>query len=127
MSDVFRLAGEYSAVPSVFELGVPQAPEVLAPFLARLYLDAKLVSRVSLTGDAPVSVAFGSLAAANVVVLQANGKVRARLTSSDGSLQALPVDPLLILITSAVSITAIDLTRLPGVNSEVSVFLGERV
>ena len=126
MADVFRLSGEYSALTQLRETGVPAPPEVLAPVQSSLYLQDKLVSHYSLTSDAPVSVSLGSLAGAHVVIIQSTGKVRARLTSGDGAAQAIPVDPLLIQIASAAPVTAIDLTRLAGVNTEVDIFLGER-
>jgi hypothetical protein len=126
MADVFRLSGEFSAAPAAFELGVPQAPEVLAPVLHSLYLVRRLTAVISLTSDAPVSVSLGSLAGAHVVILQSTAKVRARLTSTDGSQQALPVDPLQILMCLAVPVTALDLTRQAGVATEVQVFLGEK-
>lgn len=126
MADVFRLSGEFSAAPTVFELGVQQAPEILAPLLHSLYLVRRLFLTVSLTGDSPVAVNFGSLSGANVVVLQSTSKVRARFTSSDGSTQAVPVDPLQLQISLATPFTALDLTRLPGVNTEVTLFLGEK-
>ncbi len=126
MADVFRLTGEYSALTQLSEVGVPLPPEVTALLSEALFLQDKLVGHYSLTSDAPVSVALGSLAAAHVVILRSTGKVRARLTSGDGAAQAIPVDPLLIQIASAVPVTAIDLTRLAGVNTEVDIFLGER-
>ncbi len=126
MSDVFRLRGEFSAAPAVFDLGVQQAPEVLAPLLHSLYLARRVNLLISLTSDSPLTVDLGSLSGAHVVILQSTSKVRARLTSSDGSTQAVPVDPLQLLISQAVPVTAIDLTRLPGVNTEVTLFLGEK-
>jgi hypothetical protein len=126
MADVFRLSGEFSAAPATFELGIQQAPEFLAPLLHSLYLVRRLNTVAVLSGDSPVAVNFGSLSGAHVLILQSTSKVRARLTSSDGSAQAVPVDPLAILLTLAVPVTALDLTRLTGVNTEVNVFLGER-
>lgn len=124
MTDTFRLHGELACTParSVSSLEA----EVLALLDESLYLAEKLVTVVELDGDAPVSVQFGSLAGANVVLLRATGgKVRARVTSADGSAQAIPVDPLLIQISQAVPVTAIDLTRLAGIVTTVQVFLGE--
>lgn len=126
MADVFRLSGEFSAAPAVFELGVQQAPEILAPLLQSLYLVRRLALSLSLTSDSPVAVNFGSLSGAHVVVLQSTSKVRARYTSSDGSAQAVPVDPLSIQLSLATPFTALDLTRLAGVNTEVTLFLGEK-
>ena len=126
MSDVFRLRGEFSAAPAVFELGVSQAPEILAPLLHSLYIVRRLNTVVQLDGDTPVSVSFGSLTGAHVLILQSTSKVRARLTSADGSAQSAPVDPLFVLISLAVPLTALDLTRQASVASVVNVFLGEK-
>jgi hypothetical protein len=127
VADVFRLRGEYSATPATIDVpGVAASGEALGEFIQALYLAQKAQFQLTLSGDAPVSVAFGALDAAHVVIIQTPSKVRARITSADGSLQSIPVDPLLILMASAVPLTAIDLTRLAGVNTEVSVFLGKR-
>lgn len=69
---------------------------------------------IDLTTDAPVSVQFNGMTAALVRVIATGGKVRARLTSADGSAQALPVDPFLQLISRSVPFTALDLTRVTG-------------
>jgi hypothetical protein len=92
-----------------------------------LSLTRKDLDSVVLSADAPLSVSFGSgVVSAAVVILKATGgKVRARLTSADGSQQAVPVDDLLVLISQSVPITAIDLTRVPGVLTTVDVFLGQ--
>lgn len=67
---------------------------------------------VLLTTDSPESIAFGDLTSAHVIWLKvAGGKVRARLTSADGTQQAIPVDDWLALVTRTVPVTAIDLTR----------------
>jgi hypothetical protein len=126
MADVFRLSGEFSAAPAVFDLGVQQPPETLGALLHTLYLTRRLVATVSLSGDAPVSVGLGALTGAHAIILQSTAKVRARLTSSDGVQQAVPVDPLAILLSRAVPVTALDLTRLSGTATEVQVFLGEK-
>ena len=126
MADLFRLTGEYSALQSVRELGVPFPAEVLAQLAETMYLQDKLVGSYSLASDATVNVSLGSLAGAHIVIVRSTSKVRARLTSGDGAAQSIPVDPLLILLASASPVTAIDLTRLAGVNTEVTIFLGER-
>jgi len=126
VADLFRLTGEYSALQSVRELGVPFPAEVLAQLAETMYLQDKLVGSYSLASDATVNVSLGSLAGAHIVIVRSTSKVRARLTSGDGAAQSIPVDPLLILLASASPVTAIDLTRLAGVNTEVTIFLGER-
>lgn len=81
---------------------------------------------VDLDSDTAESVAFGDLPSASLVVLESpGGKVRARLTSADGTTQSVPVDPLLAIVSLTVPITAIDLTRVSGAGTvRVSVILG---
>ena len=90
-------------------------------------LTRKDLDTISLDTDAPLAVNFGSgVTQAAVAILKATGgKVRARITSADGSQQSIPVDDLLVLISQSVPITGIDLTRVPGVLTTVSVFLGQ--
>lgn len=78
--------------------------------------------------DTPESIAFGDLASANVVWLAVTGgKVRARLTSADGTQQAVPVDDLLIIVSRSVPFTAIDLTRVTGQTPRVTYVLGQKI
>lgn len=92
-----------------------------------LSLTRKDFDTVVLDADAPVDVNFGSgVTEAAVVVMKATGgKVRARLTSADGSQQSVPVDDLQVVVSQSVPFTAIDLTRVPGVSTSVDVFLGQ--
>ncbi len=64
---------------------------------------------------------------AHIVVLHAyGGKVRARLTSTDGAQQSVPVDPIHVTISQSVPITGLDLTRVAGAGTvSVRVFLGQ--
>jgi hypothetical protein len=100
---------------------------IIASLCASLSLTRKDFDSVVLDVDTPVAVNFGSgVTSAAVVVLKATGgKVRARLTSADGSQQAVPVDDQLLLVSQSVPIIAIDLTRVPGVLTSVDVFLGQ--
>lgn len=126
MADVFNLTGSYSSTPAS---GTPSGdPLIDARLSESMVIKAKQVVTVTLDSDSPESVAFGDLAGAHVVVIRANGgKVRARYTSSDGSAQAVPVDPLDIKISSTVPITALDLTRVAGAGTVICrVFLGEK-
>ncbi len=82
---------------------------------------------ITLNTDAALVVPMAAnMTGSNVVILKVTGaKVRARLTSSDGSQQSIPVDSFFALTTRSVLITAIDLTRTPGVITTVDVFLGQ--
>jgi len=125
MSDQFLLSGGYSTTP----LGSPLsfAAGVSAVIQEPLTIKAKHVSEIDLSVNTPVAVDFGTLAGAHVVLLKAvGGKVKARVTSTDGATQAIPFDTYFILMSDSVPLTAIDLTRLTDVPTTVRVFLGEK-
>lgn len=92
-------------------------------------LVAKMTTTITLNSDAPLNVNFGGVTNANVVILKTTGgKVVAKLTSPDGTLQAIPVYSFfaLIDIDQADNITALSLTRDPGQQTIVYVFLGQK-
>jgi hypothetical protein len=75
-----------------------------------------------LSADSAQTVALGALSEVNVLQIRVVGnKVRVRITSSDGTSQAIPVDSFLCIVTDSVSITAVDLTRTAG--SETTVYV----
>ncbi len=125
MADQFKLAGSYSTTPLGGEPSFD--PIIDAPINEIIQLTNKVVDSIDLTVDTPVAVGFGGVTNANIVILKSTGgvKVIARLTSADGTLQSVPFDTFLILMSMDVPITAIDLTRLPATATTVRVFLGE--
>lgn len=125
MATQFGLSGSYTAEPLD---GVPSLdPSIGTPIDETMQLAYKATSEVHLTVDTPVAVDFAGVTNANIVILKAvGGKVRARLTSADGTTQAIPVDSVLILTSREVPITAVDLTRLPATDTVVRYFLGEK-
>lgn len=125
MADQFVLSGGYTITPLG---GVPSLdPNIDAPIDESLVLGKKYVDTIRLTSDVAVDVEFGGVSNAHLVILKAiGGKVRARITSADGSQQSIPFDSYLILMSMQVPITAIDLLRYPATQIEVRVTLGER-
>ena len=124
MADQFVLSGSYTVTPlSLTSLD----PSLATPIDEPLALKSKQPSDITLSVDTPVAVPFGTLVNAHVVILKAlGGKVKARLTSADGTTQAIPFDTFLILMSQTVPITAIDLTRVLATATTVKVFLGEK-
>ncbi len=75
-----------------------------------------------LSADSAQTVALGALSEVNVLQIRVVGnKIRVRITSTDGSTQAIPVDSFLCIVSDSVSITAVDLTRTAG--SETTVYV----
>jgi hypothetical protein len=124
MADTFKLLGSYETVP----LGSVQsfAESIIASINESVVVVHKQVGLIDLSSDSPAAVSFGGVASANIITMKATGKVKARLTSADGSVQAIPFDDYFILMSRSVPITAIDLTRVSGVATTVRVFLGEK-
>ena len=125
MSDQFTLSGSYTVTP----LGGAASldPNIDSPLSEALTLQSKQYVPVHLTVDTPVPVPYGTVVNAHVIILKTQGgKVKARLTSADGSVQSVPVDSVLIIRSDSVPITAIDLTRVSATDTIVRVFLGEK-
>jgi hypothetical protein len=125
VADVFAITGSYSATPAS---GTPSAdPIITAALDERLMLATEQYSQLALTADTPVALPLGGLTSANALIVKCvGGKVRVRITSADGSQQAVPVDTFLALISASVPMTAVDVTRTPGVQTVVRYFLGQK-
>jgi len=126
-TDLFRLQGQWSTSPQdggLLRSGA--APIGPTPVNECVTLDEKTLDCIQLASDGPQSVAFGGVARANVVVIQADKKIDALLTSADGTAQVVPVDGTFVLITRTVPVTAISLTRVPATLTNVNVFIGEK-
>lgn len=125
MADLFAITGSYSATPAS---GSPSGdPIITAPLDERQMLATEQYSQLTLTADTPASLPFGGLTEATVLVVKVvGGKVRVRITSTDGSQQAIPVDSFLALTCASVPLTAVDVTRTPGVQTIVRYFLGQK-
>lgn len=126
MSDKYTLIGTWSTTPSSGALLTSGKPAFTAPINEVVVLALKDAQDFDLTVDAPVNVSFDGVTAANVVNISTNRKVRVRLTCADGTQQAISVDGDLKLISKSVPYTAIDLTRVIGQETLVSVFLGQK-
>ena len=126
MAHTLSVTGSLKAEPNS---GNPSGcPTTLSPIEEKISLSkAPITVEYELTDDAAQAVSFGGLTQANVVMIKSvGGKVRARLTSADGTDQAVPVDSFMLLFSSSVPFTALDITRVSGVSTTVKVLLGER-
>jgi hypothetical protein len=124
LTDIFNLVGDFETRPGSGSRSID--PEVRSRIAERMALSMKTMEDLELDVDSPVDVDMSNLDEANVVIIKTDQKVRARLTSSDGAAQAIPVDGVLVLISRTVGVTAIDLTRLTGLTTATRIFLGER-
>lgn len=123
MSETFRQEGSATITPQMG--AVPGASKTDADLSETVALTRSLETTYRLSSDSPQTVALGAITNVNVLLLRATGKVRVRITSADGSTQSIPCDPRISIISLSVPITAIDLTRVTGVRTDVAVLLGE--
>ena len=125
MASLFSLQGSYTANPSS---GSPSAaPQITAPINEGMTLANEIVSQITLSVDGPVNLPLCGLDAVNLMVLKCvGGKITVRLTSTDGSAQAFPVDSFLALTSASTDITAIELVRTPATSTVVKYFLGQK-
>ncbi len=125
MTDRFTLSGGYTTTPLGGEPSFDA--NIDAPIDEVADLVRKKFDTITLAVDTAVPVSFGGLTQANVVILKSTAgvKVVVRVTSADGVTQAIPFDTFFILMSMDEPITALDLTRPTGVETDVRVFLGE--
>lgn len=127
---MLRLNGSITITPLGGRLMGPASgvPSTEVPLDEPIALSAYMVQSLVLDTDSPMSVPFGGVASVNFLSVKAiDEKVRVRLTSADGSSQSVPVDGLLVVQTDSVPITAIDVTRVTGIQTTVEVILGQKV
>lgn len=122
---ILELTGSVASKPPV---GTPSGqPSILATIAEKIPLERQLAANYTLDGDPVVSVNISPLTGVNFLLVKASGgELRVRITSTDGSTQAIPVDSLLILISNTVDITAIDLLREAGIQTEVFLVMGQK-
>jgi len=125
MADIFRLQGSWTTDPIT---GVPSGDPHLDTMIDEsLTLENKEFGVYDLLLDTAYSISFGGVTNANVVIIKTlGGKVKARLTSADGTTQSVPIDSFFVLMSSTVPVTALDVTRVSGIRTIVRVFLGDK-
>jgi hypothetical protein len=125
MTDFLQFTGTLQSTPT--DPSASAQPSVLAQIAESLVL--KRLSdpgQYDLTADAAVPISLGAIANVNVLMVKVTGgPVTLRVTSAAGATQSIPVDSFFYVMTGTVPITAIDVTRSPGVETFVDVILGE--
>jgi hypothetical protein len=126
ISSAFALVGSWTSTPNI---GFPSGFAVNATPLNEIqqFIEQTGPQSYELDSDSPQAVAFGGVTGATVLIVKAvGGSVKVTITSSAGSSQVIPVDSFLLIMTdSTTPITAVSLTRSPGVVTTCSVFLGQ--
>jgi ribosomal protein L10 len=126
VSDKYQLVGSWGTTPQTGSLLASGATALQTPVNESVTLSQKNFDDYDLVVDTPVAVAFGGVASANVVNVFCNRPITVRLTRASASQQSIAVDGWLMLGSKTDPYTAIDLTRVPGQETLVKVFLGQK-
>lgn len=123
MGEIYKLSGQYVTKPSSF--ATSGEPGCSAEFSEQLALTHSTTQRLTLDDDATLNVDLGGVTNVAVLHIRSDRKVLVNVTSADGAAQAVPVDGHLMIISESVPITAIALTRVAGIDTQVTLFMGE--
>lgn len=125
MSNILTLSGSITSAPP---LGLPSgAPEVMANLNQPVSVTNAPNLQFTLDADAPVTFDMdGSpVGPCSFLMVSVQGpSVLLEVTSEEGTLQKVPVDPLAIVFSQTSPFTSIRLTRTPSVLTIVNVILG---
>jgi len=128
-ASVLTFVGTLQDQPSVGNpSGVPS--NTIAINEAWLLAHSGVLANFDLSSDSPQAVSFEGLPGGNATVIfvkPIGGSVDLTLTSGDGSAQVIPCDRVALLASSTVPFTALSLTRQPGVEIVVQVYLANGV
>ena len=123
----FVFTGRYAIRPPVTSAGfTSNDPMIWSELAQTVAVKSKAVIPVSLDADAAETVQLGDVANVHVLVIDADAKVIARITSADGSAQIVPCDFLLVK-SLTVPYTALTLQRQVGIATKVRVTACEKV
>lgn len=116
-----QIDGDTVYLPSDADVSAPSQPW---PLDERISLSSyKVIAPLSLLADGPIALALDGLSV-NALRVQTNNPITMRITTAAGTTQVIPVDPLAVIVSLTVPITAIDFTRQSGVATEVVVSIG---
>lgn len=87
-------------------------------------LDYRQVTVQDLLDNAEVTITFGAVTEAHVLIVDASAKVTMKLTSADGTAQVVAADKLILLCADS-PVTALKVTRSPGVDTTLRIFAGQ--
>lgn len=99
-----------------------------APYLGldqKLGIERHSIVSLELDTDDPAEVAMHGMEA-HVVIAIANRQVAMLVTSDEGDDQAVPCDPMAILISESAPISALKFTRVAGEATSVKLFIAQK-
>lgn len=124
LAETLVLNGQLSVTPSP-ACGCDPSLATIIQLAESMSIAAKLATAFVVPSDAAFPIDLTTVPAVNVLFISVTAKVMLTITTADGTAQTIPVDPLMILFTSSVPITALSITRVSGTDTTVSLVLGD--
>lgn len=123
MADIVSVSGNVSIGSSGTTSGRPTTSLAIDE---KVSVDHGSSLRLTLVSDSPVPITLDGTAGlgnASFVLVRATSKVRVRLTSGDGSQQAIP-GTFMLVKSEDVPFTALDITRMASTETTVDITIG---
>lgn len=120
------LSGSFTLQAPSFPPSAAQA--IGSPISETSYLQAWDAQSPTLSSDGAQSIPFPiGMGTCHFIYLKVQGgsPVVLSLTSADGTLQAIPVDSLIVLYFAGTPVTAIQVTRTAGVTTQLTYVIGQ--
>jgi len=125
VAETLLLSGQLTINPSP-ACGCDPEMGTTVTLAEEMSIAAKLSTSFVLPSDAAFPVDLTMVPEVNALVIDCTAKVKITVTTADGVAQVIPVDPLLVLLTSSVPITALSITRVAGTDTTVRLVLGDK-
>jgi hypothetical protein len=127
LAETLLLNGQLSINPSTASMcadGVDLG--TLVTLSESMSISAKLTAAFTLSADPAFPVDLTTVPSVNALYIEADSKVKLTITTADGALQVVPVDPMMVWFSATVPITALSITRLAGTTTNVKLILGQK-
>lgn len=121
-----QLSGSYSLQPPSYPPS--SAQQIGSPIQQTNYVKYWAALNVDLTTDGPIAIPFPpgmTLCHMLNFAVQGGSPIEMFLTSADGTLQAIPVDPQAILYMNNLPVTAISVQRTTGVLTTLTYLIAQ--
>lgn len=124
MADILNVNGAFTLQANT---GLTRgSPTVLAQFVQQVAMLRKAEAEYTLESDSAQTVSLAGMADAAFLYAYCDAPVTLRITTADGSAQAIPVYPLaMIMLPAAKALTALTVTRSPGAVTVVKFVLAQ--
>ncbi len=125
MSDTLLLTGQLAINPPR-SCAADSDLSTIVNLSESMTLAAKQTVSFVIPSDAAFPIDLTATPNVNMLFIDASAKVMLTITTADGAVQTLPVDPMMLWFSSSVPITALSVTRVAATDTTVHLILGDK-